>query len=92
MNKMDFVREVVAIARETTGLDSKALAKLEDQIRCQFAGETVRIAPRPPVTYEDIDAGLRQRKSVRVMSSEFGISRSTIYRMLESKSLKAKSR
>lgn len=81
MSKIDFVSEFVALAGNV-GLDESASAKLEAEIRGRFGGQQVRIAERPPVTVERIDAILRQRKPVREVAAELGVSRATIYRHL----------
>jgi len=83
MNKPDFVSELVAIVREVTPLSSYDAHQIEHSIRLQYGGERVRIEPKAPVSYEQIDSLQRQRKSVNVIAKELGCSRSTIYRFLE---------
>ena len=86
--KSDFVAEFVALARDTAGLDDRAAQQIEARLRSDYGGQTVRIAERPPVTMEFIDTRLRERKSVREIACEAGMSRATIYRILGAKSFK----
>lgn len=87
--KPDFVAEFVALARDTAGIDARAAQQIEARLRSDYGGQTVRIAERPPVTPEFIDARLRERKSVREIAGEVGMSRATIYRMLNQPKSKA---
>lgn len=88
MNKLDFVAEVVALAGKA-GLDAKASARLENEVRCRFGGQRVRIEERAPITLERIDATMRQGKPVAVVAAELGCSRMTIYRHLKKKPQKS---
>lgn len=77
--KVDFVAEFVALARQVPA------EALETELRARFGGQQVRIEPVPPrqpVQIDDIDARLRQRMPVRVIAADLGVSRATIYRML----------
>lgn len=67
---------------EATQIDTQALARAEQAIRREFAGARLRIEPRAPLTIEDIDVRLRQRKPVAAIAPELGVSRATIYRMI----------
>ena len=80
--KADAVQEILKIVGEVTCADPAALLRADQAIRREFGGYALRIQPRAPVTLEQIDAGLRQRKPVAVIASEVGLSRATIYRML----------
>lgn len=80
--KPDFVSELVALAGEVAGVDASAAARLDAELRGRFGGKQVRIAERPPLTVERIDAELRQRKPVRQVAADLGVSRATIYRYL----------
>lgn len=82
MNKPDFAVQFVALVREVAHTGDDTCARIEAEIRRRFGGEQVRIAERPPLTLERIDAALRERKPVRVVASELGVSRATIYRYL----------
>jgi DNA invertase Pin-like site-specific DNA recombinase len=75
----DFVAQFVALAREIP------VDRLDGEIRARFGGQQVRIDRKPPPvrpTLDDIDARLRDRKPVTAISAELGVSRATIYRML----------
>ena len=80
--KVDAVQELLKIVGEVAQVDALALSRADQAIRREFGGTAMRIQPRAPVTLEQIDAGLRQRKPVAAIASEFGLSRATIYRML----------
>ena len=84
MKKCDFVEGVASIAVQT-GLSVEQVAQFADAIRKEYGGKTVTIDRRPPVTIDDVNNALRHQKSVRVISKETGLSRSTIYRMLSSR-------
>ena len=81
--KRDFATEFVALAREVAAVSPDAGARLESELRQRYAGEPIRIAERPPVTPERVDELLRQRKPVRVVAADLGVSRATIYRLLK---------
>ena len=80
--KVDAVQELLKIVGEVAQVDPVALSRADEAIRREFGGTAVRIQQRAPVTREQIDAGLRQRKPVAVIASEVGLSRATVYRML----------
>lgn len=80
--KPDFAAEFVALAREVADVSPDAGARLEAELRARYAGSQVRIAERPPLTLDAIDGLLRQRKPVRAVAVELGVSRATIYRMI----------
>ncbi len=84
----DFVTEFVALARDAGGIDDTAARAIEARLRHDYGGQKVHIAERAPVTPEFIDARLRERKSVREIAGEVGMSRATIYRLLGAKSFK----
>lgn len=90
--KQDFVREVIGIVQRNSELSGSAVEKIEREIRLRFAGEKVSIARRAPIDAAFIDSQIRERKSVRVIAAENGVSRSTIYRVLERESLKKRQR
>lgn len=80
--KPDAVQQILEIVGTVANVDAMALSRADQAIRREFGGTAVRIQPRAPVTIDQIDAGLRQRKPVAVIAAEFGLSRATIYRML----------
>ena len=86
--KPDFVTEFVALARESASIDDRTAREIEAKLRAQHGGRTVRIAERAPVTAEFVDAQLRERKSVRRIAGEVGLSRATIYRIIGANSFK----
>lgn len=86
--KIDFVAQVVALARETAQIDERAAREIEARLRSEHGGRTVRIAERAPLTPEFIDSRLRERKSVREIANESSVSRATVYRMLKINSFK----
>ena len=86
--KPDAVQQILKVVGETAGIEPQALARCEQAIRREFGGAALRIQPRAPITIDDIDARLRQRKPVAAISVELGLSRATIYRMLARKSRK----
>lgn len=86
--RSDFVLEVVALARETAGLDDRTAREMEARLRHAHGGRTVKIAERAPVTLAYIDAQLRERKTVRMIAGDAGVSRATIYRIIGAKGFK----
>lgn len=80
--KPDAVQQILEIVGAVAKVDASALSRADQAIRREFGGTAVRIQPRAPVTLEQIDAGLRQRKPVAMIAAEVGLSRATIYRML----------
>lgn len=90
--KADIVAQFVALARETAGLDDRVAREIDARIRAEHGGRTVRIAERAPVTAEFVDARLRERKTVRMIAGEVGVSRTTIYRLIGSNSFKKRAR
>lgn len=81
MNRDDFVADLMGLVR-LAGLEADAADRLEVQIRARWADQAVRIRAVRPVTLDDINAALRQRKPVREIADELGMSRATIYRRL----------
>lgn len=88
MKRTDFVSEVTGLMREVGGIDPASAAKVEVELRRRYGGKMIQIERRPIVTLDDVNSALRQKKPVRLIAAETGLSRSTIYRMLGSKSLK----
>ena len=86
--KPDAVQQILEIVGTVAQVDPLALSRADQAIRREFGGTAMRIQPRAPVSLEQIDAGLRQRKPVAIIAAEVGISRATIYRMLRRKSRK----
>lgn len=82
--RRDYASEIVGLVSEVASLEPAVAARIDAELRQRFAGTELRIAERPPLTLEQIDAGLRERKSVREIAGERGVSRATIYRMLGS--------
>ena len=82
MKQRDDAPELIGLVNEIVGLQGADARRLDAALRARYGGEAVRIAERPPVTLGEIDAGLRERKPVRVIAEEVGLSRATIYRML----------
>lgn len=80
--KADAVQQILEIVGTVARVDAAALSRADQAIRREFGGTAMRIQPRAPVTIEQIDASLRQRKPVAVIAAEVGLSRATIYRML----------
>lgn len=83
--KTDAVGRILHVIGTVAPMDHAAIARVEAALRNEFGGSAVRIEARAPVTLEQIDAGLRQRKPVAVIAEEVGLSRATIYRMLGKK-------
>lgn len=79
MTRPDHAAEIAALARQVPP------ESFECALRRRFGGETLRISERPPVTPEQVDAGLRQGKPVSALVGELGVGRSTIYRMLRAR-------
>lgn len=84
MKSPDIVAEFVALAREA-GVDPNAAQRMGAELRQTYGGQKVTILPREPITVEQIDAGLRMGKPVRVIAGELGCSRATLYRHLGAK-------
>lgn len=80
--KPDAVQQILEIVGTVAQVDARALSRADQAIRRELGGTELRIQPRAPVSLEQIDAGLRQRKPVSVIASEVGLSRATVYRML----------
>lgn len=80
--KSDAVQQLLEVVCSVARIDAQAVSRVDQAIRQEFGGCALRISSRPPVTIDQIDAGLRQRKSVALIATEAGLSRSTIYRML----------
>jgi DNA invertase Pin-like site-specific DNA recombinase len=78
----DHAARIAAIACQALAADQNASARVEAALRRELGGQQVRIAERPPITVEAINAGLRERKPVRVIAAELGVSRATLYRHL----------
>ena len=88
--KADAVQQILEIVGNVAKVDALALSRADQAIRREFGGVALRIQPRAPVTIDQIDAGLRQRKPVAVIAAEVGLSRATIYRMLGKNSIKSR--
>jgi DNA invertase Pin-like site-specific DNA recombinase len=78
----DAVHRILDIVGTATGLDPQALAAAEQKLRHELGGQQLRIAERPPITLERINAGLRARLPVVEIAAGLGVSRATIYRHL----------
>ena len=89
MTKPDFAAEFVALAREVAEIDASASVRIEAELRRRYGGEQVRIAERAPLTLSVIDGLLRERKPVRQVANELGVSRATIYRHIGRKNIKS---
>lgn len=89
--KIDAVQQLLRVVSEAAQIDHTALARCDQAIRREFGGAALRIQPKAPVTIDDIDARLRQRKPVAMIAAEVGLSRATIYRMLGKKRTKVAS-
>ena len=81
--KHDAVHELLKVVGEVTQLAGADIARADEAIRREFGGRAMRIQPRAPLTIDHVDAELCRRKTVADIAGEVGISRSTIYRMLE---------
>lgn len=86
--KPDAVQQILEIVGTVAKVDAATLSRADQAIRREFGGTALRIQPRAPVTIDQIDAGLRQRKPVATIAAEVGLSRATIYRMLGRKNRK----
>jgi len=84
----DFVAQLLALLTRAASLDEPTRKQIEKDIRTLWGGRNVRISRRYPVTLEEIDARLRERKPVREIAEELESSRATIYRRLSLKSRK----
>jgi len=84
MKKYDFVREIVDIALHT-GLSADRVNAFENTLRREYGGKRVVIERKAPITLDDVNHALREQKSVKTISKQTGLSRSTIYRMLSSR-------
>lgn len=91
MKREDFACQVVGLMREFAEVDADCAAKVESELRRRYAGKQVTVERRAPLTQDDIDFALRRRMSVKDIAQQNGVSRSTIYRMIGSKSLKRRS-
>lgn len=80
--KPDAVQKILEIVGSVAAIDKNALLRADSAIRSELGGQAVRIQHRAPVTLDDIDDRLRQRKPVAAIAMEVGLSRATIYRML----------
>lgn len=85
MKSRDYAADILAVVRQHAQIDASAARRIEAALRTEFVGENIRISDRPPVTPEKVDAELRQSKPVRVIATETGVHRSTIYRMLKAR-------
>lgn len=81
-NRPDFVRELIAVARETLVIAPHEAEKLDFAVRSRFAGASYLVTDVPPVTVDDINEQLRMRAPVRLIAANLGVSRATIYRRL----------
>lgn len=82
----DHAARIAAIACQALAAEPAASARIEAALRRELGGQQFRIAERPPVTLAAIDAGLRERKPMRVIAAELGVCRQTLYRHLGRKS------
>lgn len=78
----DHAARIAAIACQALAADPAAGRQIEAALRRELGGQQVRIAERPPITLDAINAGLRERKPVRVIAAELGVCRATLYRYL----------
>lgn len=90
--KPDAVQQILEIVGTVAQVDALALSRADQAIRRELGGTAMRIQPRAPVSLEQIDAGLRQRKPVAIIASEVGLSRATVYRMLGKSRMKNRKR
>ncbi len=86
MNR-DFVTEIVGVVSEVVALDAGTQQRIEQTIRCRFAGERLPIYQSRPAGPDDvlrqIDHGLRAGKSVAQIAEEMGRHRSMLYKHLK---------
>ena len=87
--KADFVGELLEVLR-AAGVDDVSARRVEREVRQRWGDQSVRVRARAPVTVDVIEAGLRERKPVRLIAAEQEVSRQTVYRMLKLKSPKAR--
>ncbi len=78
----DDVQRIVDIVQRVAPLQATALAAVDGALRAELAGSRLRIQPRPPITIEQINAGLYAGLSVRDVAKQMGCSRHAIYRRL----------
>lgn len=87
MSRRDFVAEMLGVIGETGAVDALALRRVETTIRQRFGGTHAVILRSPPpdrvAMREQVEQGLRSRKSVKEIAGELGVSRVTIYRLLK---------
>lgn len=88
--KRDAVQQILQIVGSVANVDRQTLARADSAIRSELGGQAVRIQYRAPVTIEDIDDRLRQRKPVALIAVEVGLSRATVYRMLGKRTKKSR--
>mgnify|MGYP000479256439 CR=1 FL=1 len=89
MNRPDYAADIAQMAADMLVLNPGAAARFEAELRQRYGGEVLRIAPVAPVTPEGVDADLRARKPVSAIAAEYGVHRSTIYRLLRRKKSRA---
>lgn len=83
MPRIDYATEIAALARQVAGLDERASSRLEEALRREYGGQSVRIAQKPvAIDMALVDAELRKRTPVRQIAQQMGVSRMTIYRHL----------
>lgn len=82
MKRTDFTCEIVGLMREVCGVDTVSASRVESELRKRYGGRAVHIERQPVVTIDEVNSALRERKPVRLIAAETGLSRSTIYRML----------
>lgn len=82
MSKPDFVRELLSVVAREAPICDTVTKRIEQEIRQRYGGQEIKVRSRPPIDMTVIDAGLRQRKSVKEIAAEQGVDRSTIYRHL----------
>lgn len=85
----DHAARIAAIACQALDADSAAGRQIEDALRRELGGQHVRISERAPITLDAINAGLRERKPIRVIAAELGVNRATLYRHLKAKTRKS---
>lgn len=80
--KPDAVQQILEIVIAHTHIDATVLSRLDKAIRQEFGGSSLKVQHRPPVTIEQINEGLRQRKPVAAIAVDLQLSRATVYRMI----------